>query len=95
MLVKPKGSLGWMLIELLFQSDVGVYTCEASNDMGQMFAVLSVPDNKDLPDIVTEEEEKTVVTGNKEELKSGSVTNNGGLMSLISMAATVLLRIRV
>ena len=79
----------------MFQSDVGVYTCEASNEMGQMFAVLSVPDNKDLPHIETEEEEKRVVTGNKEELKSGSVTTGGGPMFLISLTVIVLLRMQV
>ena len=63
--------------------------------MGQMFAVLSVPDNEDLPHIDNEEEEKMVVTRNKEELRSGSVTTGGAPMFLISMAVTVLLGIRV
>lgn len=77
------------------QSDIGVYTCEASNDMGQMFAVLNVPDNEDLLHIDNEEEEKMVVTRNKEELRSGSVRTGGASMFLISMAVTVLLGIRV
>jgi len=75
------------------QSDVGVYTCEASNDMGQVFAVLSVPSNEDLPHIDTEEEEEEVAE-NKEELRSGSVTNSGGPIFLISLAIPVLLKIR-
>ena len=82
-----------LILKLLFQSDIGVYTCEASNDMGKMFAVLSVPDNEDLPHIDNEEEEKMVVTGNKEELRSGSVRTGGGSMFLIPMAVTVLLGI--
>ena len=72
---------------------MGVYTCEASNDMGQVFAVLSVPSNEDLPHIDTEEEEEEVAD-NKEELRSGSVTNSGGPIFLISLAIPVLLKIR-
>ena len=71
---------------------MGVYTCEASNDMGQVFAVLSVPSNEDLPHIDTEEEEE--VAENKEELRSGSVINSGGPIFLISLAIPVLLKIR-
>ena len=70
---------------------MGVYTCEASNDMGQVFAVLSVPSNEDLPHIDTEEEEE--VAESKEELRSGSVTN-GGPIFLISLAIPVLVKIR-
>merc|ERR1719270_2234160 len=33
------------------QSDIGVYTCDASNEMGKMFAVLNIENNHELPDI--------------------------------------------
>ena len=39
------------------QSDAGVYTCEASNEMGQVFAVLDLQDSVALPTIEEEEEE--------------------------------------
>jgi len=77
------------------QSDVGVYTCEASNDMGKMFAVLNIPENNDLPLVdEEEEEEEKAVTRNKQELKSGSVVNGSDPMVFILVAVTVLLRIR-
>jgi len=34
---------------------VGVYTCEATNEMGSMNAVLSIEHNDDLPDTIEEE----------------------------------------
>ena len=34
------------------QADVGVYTCEANNEMGKVFAVLNIEDNENLPDEV-------------------------------------------
>ena len=40
------------------QSDAGVYTCEASNEMGQVFAVLDLQDSVALPTIEEEEEEE-------------------------------------
>ena len=75
---------------------MGVYTCEASNDMGKMFAVLNIPENNDLPlvDEEEEEDEEKVVTRNKQELKSGSVVNGSDPMVFILVAVTVLLRIR-
>ena len=73
---------------------MGVYTCEASNDMGKMFAVLNIPENNDLPHVDEEEEEEKVVTRNKQELKSGSVVNGSDPMVFILVAVTVLLRIR-
>ena len=74
---------------------MGVYTCEASNDMGKMFAVLNIPENNDLPLVDEgEEEEEKVVTRNKQELKSGSVVNGSDPMVFILVAVTVLLRIR-
>ena len=33
-----------------------MYTCDASNEMGKMFAVLNIENNDDLPDIDVEEE---------------------------------------
>ena len=39
------------------QSDAGVYTCEASNEMGQVFAVLDLQDSVALPHLEEEEEE--------------------------------------
>ena len=76
---------------------MGVYTCEATNDMGQMFAVLSVPDNEDLPDIDSddeEEEEEQVKTVNRAGLRSGSMTCENGPIFFISMAITVFFKIR-
>ena len=73
---------------------MGVYTCEASNDMGKMFAVLNIPENNDLPLVDEEEDEEKVVTRNKQELKSGSVVNGSDPMVFILVAVTVLLRIR-
>ena len=40
------------------QSDAGVYTCEASNEMGQVFAVLDLQDSVALPHLEEEEEEE-------------------------------------
>ena len=36
----------------ILQADVGVYTCEANNEMGKVFAVLNIEDNENLPDEV-------------------------------------------
>ena len=74
---------------------MGVYTCEASNDMGKMFAVLNIPENNDLPLVDEEEEdEEKVVTRNKQELKSGSLMNGSDPVLFILVAVAVLLRIR-
>ena len=74
---------------------MGVYTCEASNDMGKMFAVLNIPENNDLPLVdEEEEEEEKVVTRNKQELKSGSLMNGSDPVLFILVAVAVLLRIR-
>ena len=63
--------------------------------MGQVFAVLSVPSNEDLPHIDTEEEEEEEEAAeNKEELRSGSATNGVGPIFLISLAIPVLLKIK-
>ena len=43
------------------QSDAGVYTCEASNEMGQVFAVLDLQDSVALPHIEEEEEEEVMM----------------------------------
>ena len=72
---------------------MGVYTCEASNNMGKMFAVLNIPENNDLPHD-NDKEEKKAVTRNKQVLKSGSVMNGSDPMLFILAAVTVLLRIR-
>ena len=71
---------------------MGVYTCEASNDMGQMFAVLTVPSHEELPHMDTEEEEDRME--NREELRSGSVTHSGVPVFLTLLAISVLLKIR-
>ena len=74
---------------------MGVYTCEASNDMGKMFAVLNIPENNDLPLVDEgEEEEEKAVTRNKQELKSGSVMNGSDPVLFILVAVAVILRIR-
>ena len=59
--------------------------------MGQMFAVLTVPSHQDLPHMDTEEDR---AVENREELRSGSVKHSGGPIFLISLAITVLLKIR-
>ena len=43
------------------QSDAGVYTCEASNEMGQVFAVLDLQDSVALPTIEEEEEDRMMM----------------------------------
>ena len=43
------------IVQSIFQSDIGVYTCEANNEMGSMFAVLNIEENDDLPETVEDE----------------------------------------
>ena len=43
---------------------------------------------------IDDEQEERVLTGNKEQLKSGSVMNRSGPMLFILLAVTVLLRIK-
>ena len=43
------------------QSDAGVYTCEASNEMGQVFAVLDLQDSVALPHLEEEEEDRMMM----------------------------------
>ena len=82
---------------LVFQSDVGVYTCEASNEMGKMFAVLNVPDHADLPDLVSEGEDGVTATGSEmkqRKVKSGAVMIRSETVIFIFMALAVHLRTR-
>jgi len=79
------------------QSDVGVYTCEASNEMGKMFAVLNVPDHADLPDLVSEGEDGVTATGSEmkqRKVKSGAVMIRSETVIFIFMALAVHLRTR-
>ena len=71
------------------QSDAGVYTCEASNEMGQVFAVLDLQDSVALPHIEEEEEEVMMMDSTHTSHHASAAASPGpALATLLLVLAT-------
>jgi len=70
------------------QSDAGVYTCEASNEMGQVFAVLDLQDSVALPHIEEEEEVMMMDSTHTSHHASAAASPGPALATLLLVLAT-------
>ena len=78
------------------QSDIGVYTCEATNEMGSMYAVLNIEENDELPDTIEEElKEAANMIRDKftnEQQGSGAAIPNMNLNILLTIVTVLCIR---
>ena len=70
------------------QSDAGVYTCEASNEMGQVFAVLDLQDSVALPHIEEEEEVMMMDSTHTSHHASAAASPGPAMATLLLVLAT-------
>ena len=64
-----------------------MYTCEANNEMGSMFAVLNIEENEDLPETVEDElrEAANMIRNsfNQQQASSAVINNNIRFLTLM------------
>ena len=64
-----------------------MYTCEANNEMGSMFAVLNIEENEDLPETVEDElrEAANMIRNsfNQQQASSAVINNNIRFMTVM------------